>query len=474
MSAQLRAIANRNNWLLNYYKTTESKLSSNELQEKFGEYKLTVTDAEGDSAKLISHKISEFGRYAEVTLEFLQNYTRFCDHNDVDGQRRFNKFHGFLQGTARDEWVRLIDHGHEHWEGTDTSTNDQFLKALEAWTIMMTECRDPGNLQQQKLMMMAYKTFKQEGYLIKPTTFYKRWNQLWELSEFFPRVGAPLTELQKLDAMIMGVPQDWMEWVEKRQGVDVRDNANGGQNPITCEDLFTELDLKWTEAVLPEIKKEANKSSNNKRKRDDDDDDDYEPSDGGRKRHRKNESGNQDRKNNNGGNNRNGKRHGGNNNGGRNGNRNNKKDSKSFHQQQCPIHDGGHKYDDCIFRFGGRNFRADRAEAFAKTGRAPEWWMKTYNKKGNWWSKNNSNYSNNNSSDPDQQQQFFSQPAPPHQQQQFHMQQLPPAVQVPTYAAMPPPVFPQQPQQQAQTPSVTDCGSYYLVPTSKGTVKVQK
>ena len=53
MSAQLRAIANRHNWLLNYHKTNESKLSSTELQEKFGEYKLTVTDAEGDSAKFI-------------------------------------------------------------------------------------------------------------------------------------------------------------------------------------------------------------------------------------------------------------------------------------------------------------------------------------------------------------------------------------------------------------------------------------
>jgi len=139
-------------------------LSPNELQEKFGEYKLTVTDAEGDSAQLISHKTSEFGRYAEVTLESFQNYIRFCDHNGVDGERRFNKFHSFLQGTARVEWIRLTDHGHEHWDGMDTSTNAQFRKALEAWIIMMTECRDPGNLQQQKLMGIAYKTFKQEGY----------------------------------------------------------------------------------------------------------------------------------------------------------------------------------------------------------------------------------------------------------------------------------------------------------------------
>ncbi len=263
---------------------TNSKLSPNELQEKFGEYKLTVTDAEGDSAKLISHKTSEFGRYAEVTLESFQNYIRFCDHNGVDGERRFNKFHSFLQGTARDEWVRLTDHGHEHWDGVDTSTNAQFRKALEAWTIMMTECRDPGNLQQQKLMGIAYKTFKQEGYLIKPTTFYKRWNHLWELSEFFPRVGAPLTELQKLDAMIMGVPQDWMEWLEKNKGVDVRDNANGGQNPISCKDLFKWLDIRWTDKVLKEIRKAATKQSNSNRKRDED----YENSDtskGGRKRH---------------------------------------------------------------------------------------------------------------------------------------------------------------------------------------------
>jgi hypothetical protein len=263
-----------------------------------------------------------------------------------------------------------------------------------------------------------------------------------------------------------------MEWLDKVEKVDVRDIKNGGLNPITCEDLFTSLDLKWTEEVLPKIREEANKPGNNKRKRDEDDDDNV-PSEGGRKSHRSNYNGNrnrsnyngnQDRRNNNGGRNRNGNRHGGNNNGGRNGNRDNKQDSKNFYQQPCPIHDGGHKYDDCIFRFGGRHFRSDRAEAFAKTGRAPEWWMKTYNKKGKWWSKNNSNYSNKNSSDPDQQQQFFSQPEPP-------QQQLPPVVEVPSYAAMPP-VFPQQPQSQAS--SVTDCGSYYLIPTSRGMVKVPK
>eukprot|EP00984_Skeletonema_dohrnii_P023681 scaffold12784_cov92-Skeletonema_dohrnii-CCMP3373.AAC.1 len=59
-------------------------------------------------------------------------------------------------------------------------------------------------------------------------------------------------------------------------------------------------------------------------------------------------------------------------------------DRDNFFEKSCPIHDGTllahhpHQYKECIFAFGKKNFRLDRANALAQSGKAPEFWINTY------------------------------------------------------------------------------------------------
>lgn len=475
MSAQLKQLAVNKSWLMKVHRTAEALMSPADLIEKFGTTSITLKDARDDKITHKSFCITSFDRYTEHVLKAVDGFVNFCKKVDCDGERRFDRFEELLEGDAKTQWTYLMEEGHDTWDNANADTNDDFMAAVKAWIIIMTEVNDPGNKQQWQLLNTPYKSTKEEGYLMKPTHFWKRWDMLWKLSAYMPRVGDEPDELTKISALVNGVPETWMDWIRDTKDIDVLDSANNGADALTCSDLFKLLDTKWNEEERPRIRDHVNK---NKRKRDGDDD---EHGSGGRKHHHGNDNRNHhNRGNTNGGRNNGGRNHGtrgGRGNGGRGrGGRNNQAQSRNneFYNKDCPIHNGGHKYGDCIFSFGGQNFRRDKADAFAQTGRAPDWWMKTYNKKQDWWSKNNRNYAGNkSSSDPDQQQQYFTALPAQQQEQQFHFQQLPPAPAIAaSYAALPP-TFPQQ-QRPQSTPSITDCGAYFLVSSNQGTKVVPK
>lgn len=478
MSAQLKALSTNKLFLMKVYKSNETLMSAQELADKFGSTSITLKDAHNDKITHKSFYITQFDRYTEQALKAVDDFINFCEKVDCDGERRFSRFQELLDGEAKTQWKYLMEEGHDTWDNSDTNTNEDFLAAVKAWIILMTEVDDPGTKQQWSLLNTHYKSVKEEGFLWKPTTFWKRMDVLWKLSAYMPRVGNEPDELTKLTAMVAGVPEAWMDWVRDIRDIDVLDSANNGADALTCSDLFRTLDSKWNEEVKPKIRDQVNKS--NKRKRDGDDD--GRGSGGGHKHHRGNDDRNHNnhhnRGNGNGGRNSGGRNQGnrGRGNGGRgNAGRSNQARSRNteFYTKDCPLHNGGHKYDDCIFSFGGKNFRRDRADAFAKSGHAPEWWLKTYNKKQDWWAKNTTYTGDNSSrsSNPDHQQQYFATIPAQQQEQQVNIQQLPPA---PASYAVLPPTFPQQQRPQQPAPAVTDCGAYYLLNTSQGQKVVPK
>mmetsp|Transcript_13343 Transcript_13343/g.27074 ORF Transcript_13343/g.27074 Transcript_13343/m.27074 type:complete len:504 (-) Transcript_13343:244-1755(-) len=503
MSQLLRAsLTSTTSWVMGIRIKKESQSTDIQLREKFSYTEAVYAkDANGNKQGFSTYRPSEFGPYTERNLMMFNDLVTYCEKTSIDGEARLELLDTVFEGDVRREWDDLCNRGNDHWDPAALPIdNASVRKAMEALLTEVLHNPSPGNTQHQKLQDMQYKHFKDEGFFLKPTLYYKRLEYLWFLSKWLLRQGAPPDDSQQLDAQIRGVPETWMQWVERRNR-DIRDLANNGAQPWTCQDLFNELDIYWAEFEEPKLQKyldEQDGKSNNKRRRNDDTNDEeevkkrrydtndeeedyraypneedeksdeYSEDDSDDERSESDDDVEED-------------------DASTNSNRVND-GRNNFFEKSCPIHDGTllahhpHQYKECIFAFGKKNFRLDRANALAQSGTAPEFWINTYNKgKQHWWTKNNKNYEGNQASNSDVAR---APPAPPQQQPHSHatyyqhVPQVQPQPQV-TYAYQPQQAVP-QPSSYAHTPvapsaaNLQDFGSYYLINTPTGWKKVPK
>eukprot|EP00984_Skeletonema_dohrnii_P017898 scaffold8246_cov74-Skeletonema_dohrnii-CCMP3373.AAC.2 len=440
--------------------TKESQLTDMQLREKFSYTEaFYAKDANNNKQAFSTYRPSEFGPYTERNLMMFNDLVTYCDKTSIDGEARLELLDTVFEGDVRREWDDLRNRGNDHWDPAALPIdNASVRKAMEALLTEVLNDATPGNTQHQKLLDIQYKLVKDQGFFIKPTLYYKRLEYLWHLSKWLPRQGAPPDDSAKLDSQIRGVPEAWMQWLEHRNR-DIRDLANNGAQPWTCQDLFNELDQYWAEHEEPKLKAYMDKQG--------------KPGDKRRRRRRNNS-----RRNGGGKGGRNGKRRNGNDNGG---------GGKGNHyEKDCQLHNGGHPYKNCIYAMGQSNFDLNKAHSYAKTGKTPEWWQKCYDKGvKDWWTKSSGNKNQSSYSyqtnEPSQQADLCHPVVPVSQQQQFYQQQFqapplaPPQAQL-SYAQMPPPAAAAaQPMLQgAAYQNVQDMGQYYLVSTPTGMKKVAK
>jgi len=483
MSQLLRAsLSSTKAWKMGIRMTKESQQSDMQLREKFSYTEaFYAKDANDNKVAFSTYRPSEFGPYTERNLMMFNDLVTYCDKTSIDGEARLDLLDTVFEGDVRREWVDLRNRGNDHWDPAALPIdNASVRKAMEALLTEVLNDQTPGNTQHQQLQDMQYKHVKDHGFFIKPTLYYKRLEYLWHLSKWLPRQGAPPDEASKLDSQIRGVPETWMQWLE-RKNRDIRDLANNGAQPWTCEDLFNELDLYWAEHEEPKLKAYMDKQGKfgDKRRRDDDDDDaGYKRSGKRRRGNDRNDDRNNSRRNGGGKGGRNGKK--------RNGNENGGGGKGNHYEKDCPLHNGGHPYKNCIYAMGQSNFDLNKAHSYAKTGKAPEWWQKCYNKGvKDWWTKSSGNKNQSSYSyqtnEPSQQADLCHPVVPVNQQQQFYQQQYqappfaPPQAQL-SYAQMPPPAAAAAPPtfQGAAYQNVQDMGQYYMVSTPTGMKKVAK
>ena len=414
----------RNAWLL-AIKIQQNQITASSHEQlinkhNYAEQELEGRRADGSTKKSKFIKIgskSALGDQAELFILQNETYVKFCTQVQWAPETVFETYgDDILVGTLKTIWDTTRVNGHFWYDPNhpDAETMDGFIRLLGSVFIQWSKHDSPGDSLATRIMSLEWKNHHYRGTFYDPQDFKRRLSALWLLCDMLPHTGPATTDNAKLKAVWNGLTDDAQLYIKDEQREDPFDAANGGANEMDWTDVFDLLQPYWNR----EFKKISDNYQEKKRKREDDDENDDDANDDGRKnRRRKNKYRNGDKRN---GNQRNGGSKGGD-------KGDDRGTGKNPFYSQCKFHDNHkHQYKDCIFCPTGSKFDADKAKKFYDSGRAPDWYKKTYEKKVL------------NSNGPPQQQQYFVQP-------QLQQQQG-------VYMAMPTAASASQSQQQLQLP----------------------
>jgi hypothetical protein len=363
----------------------------------------------------------------EAEIFILQNekFIQFADQTGLNDQSRFDAFAETIDGHVQELFHVIRNDGTQWYDPAhqDADTDEGFVRMLRALFVLWCKHNNPADSLATRILSFEWKNHTIRGTFYSPSAYKLRLQSLWRIHDMLPLIGDPTTDEAKLKTSWNGLTDEARDYIIDEKEVDPFDTENHGANQITYTDLFDLLEPFWNRKYKKKYENFVEDKKGGKRKRDDDEDADDDDDD----------DGHDNRRNRNGKRQRNDKRKGrGNGNGkrnDRNGRRNDRGGGKRNNfNAPCQLHEGGgHPYKDCIFCPTGNNFKADRAKQFYESGKAPQWYKKTYESRvlnGNGGGK--------------QQQQYLIQPQPgasfmaiaPASAPQ---QQLPPTV--PTYFA---------------------------------------
>jgi len=392
----------------------------------FSEVHMQGTRTANNSKKFVDFLVFDqpiINKEAEIFV--LQNvkFIGFCDETGLDDESRFDAFADTLDGTVKDLFNVIRNEGTRWYNPAhqDADTNEGFVRMLRALFVSWSKDPNPADSLATRILSFKWKNYHTRGTFYPPSEFKLRLQSLWRIHDMLPLVGATTTDEAKLKACWDGLTEEARDFINDEKDIDPFDTENNGVDAITYTDLFDLLDPYWNRNYKKRYESNSgNDKKGGKRKRYDDDNDD-------------DDDGHDNRRDRNGKRQRTGKRNGRGNGKGKqndkNGRRNEHRNGggKNNFDAPCKLHEGAnHSYKDCIFCPTGHNFKADRAKQYYESGKAPEWYKKTYQNRV----LNNNGGGNNQQQ---QQQQYFIQ----HQPESSFMaiapasapqQQLPPAV----------------------------------------------
>lgn len=408
----------RNRWL-HAIKMNKNPLTSSTNTQLIENYEFETVHMEGvrpfdGSKKKAIFLIYGHNKVPDMEIESFVNQNkslfRFCDEVNWQGETLFSAFRDTLGGHLLELWDTTREDGSDWFDPghADADEIEGVVRLLEAVLIQWTQDDSPGESLAKRIMNFQWKNHRTRGTYWRPSDFKQRLRTLWKLCDMLPSLGPQTSDRDKLRAVWDGLTEDARLYIKEEKGQDPFDTAGNGQAQMDWSDVFDLLNAYWN--------REFKKISDNfkeKRKRDDDDDDGDEDNNYGRRKKRRTGNGKESRRDNK----RNKQRNGGSGGGDRN---NRQGQGLSNFEKPCSLHEHlgerNHKYKDCIFCPTGKNFIQEKAHKYYESGKAPDWWKKTFEKKG----------LNSNSGPPQQQQ----------QQQQQHFVQGQPS-QHGTYSVLP-------------------------------------
>lgn len=383
-------------------------MKQSEILEKFGSVEFEGY-RNGDREQARKKKLfpmfenDHLGEETELFVRTNMAFIEYADEVGWDGRDKILNYRDLLGGKLRRKYRSVGWNGvHDHYDPdhADAETDDGFVRLLEAFFMEVTGHDNPAYAVQEKIKGMKYANQREHDTLMDPKHYKERIEDLMEVAEVLPHPSGwqPASDLDWLNAMFYGLPQDAQDYLKYVKEVDPFDAEHNGANRLDWDECLMEIRPWWVDNYQKIAEENIKKKSSNKRDRDDEDDDN--------RSNKRRKTGNGGRKNSGAG---------------KNNDKNGDDDKKNNFQKNCQLHSNArkpHKYGECIFCPSSKNFKQEAAIAVYNAGKTkagvtvPKWWKETMERRV----LNKSNQKEQ--SEQPQQQQYLVQTGTPIQPQQ--------------------------------------------------------